>query len=101
MSPPMAGVRILEYRDGLLHAKTMTVDRELAMVTSANLDRRSFDLNFEAGLLIYDSDFASTLRFLQNEYIGASDPVDPGSWMSRPNHERIAQNAAGLLAPLL
>ena len=54
-----AGVQIHHFNDGLLHAKTMTVDRDLAMIGSANLDRRSFELNFEVSLVVYDTDFAS------------------------------------------
>ncbi|MCW1404380.1 phospholipase D-like domain-containing protein [Novosphingobium sp. MW5] len=42
-----AGVDIHEFTPGLLHAKTLTVDGGLALIGSANLDRRSFELNFE------------------------------------------------------
>lgn len=96
-----AGVEIHEYTKGLLHAKTMTVDRELAHVSTANLDRRSFELNFEVSTLVYDSDFASQLRFVQNAYIADSLPVDAARWKRRPWPKRLAQNAAGLLSPVL
>ena len=42
-----AGVKLFEYRCGLLHAKTIVVDRQIGLIGSANLDRRSFELNFE------------------------------------------------------
>ena len=96
-----AGVRILEFEGGLLHAKTISVDRRVAVVTSCNLDRRSFNLNFEAGVLVYDSDFASSLRFLQQSYMDSSVPVSCDAWMNRRLRHRIAENAAGLLSPLL
>ncbi|MCA9284623.1 MAG: cardiolipin synthase [Phycisphaerales bacterium] len=96
-----SGVRILEFRDGLLHAKTLTVDRDIGIVTSANIDRRSFDINFEAGLLVYDDDFASELRFLQGGYMSQSTPVDRRRWLHRPVRTRLAENSAVLLAPLL
>lgn len=96
-----AGVRILEFEGGLLHAKTICVDRRIAVVTSCNLDRRSFDLNFEAGVLVYDSDFASTLRFLQQSYMDRSVPVRLDRWLERGLRHRLAENAAGLLSPLL
>ena len=96
-----AGVEIHEYTKGLLHAKTMTVDRDLAHVSTANLDRRSFELNFEVSTLIYDSDFASHLRFLQSAYIADSVPIDAARWKRRAWPRRLAQNAAGLLSPVL
>lgn len=96
-----AGVKILEFEGGLLHAKTICVDRRIAVVTSCNLDRRSFDLNFEAGVLVYDSDFASALRFLQQSYMDRSVPVRLDRWRERGLRHRLAENAAGLLSPLL
>lgn len=96
-----AGVRIHEFTRGLLHAKTITVDRSLATVMTANLDRRSFEINFEQSVLIYDSDFASQLRFLQQGYMDHSVEVSPEEWRRRSLAARFAQNAAGLLSPLL
>jgi len=96
-----AGIEILEFNGGLLHAKTVTVDHRLALITSANLDRRSFELNFEAGLVVYDDDFASVLRFLQVGYMEQSTHVDRARWLKRPVRSRLAQNAAQLLSPLL
>ena len=96
-----AGVRIYEYRLGLLHAKTMTIDRSLGMVTTANFDRRSFELNFEITTLIYDSNFASQLRFLQRSYVADSQAVDERGWRVQPWPRRLGQNVAGLFSPLL
>ncbi|MCP3917919.1 MAG: cardiolipin synthase [bacterium] len=96
-----AGVEIHEYQKGLLHAKTMTVDRDLALVSTANFDRRSFELNFEVSTLIYDTDFASRLRFLQRSYMEDSKRVDSARWTSRHWSKRIVQNAAGILGPLI
>ncbi len=96
-----SGVEIHEYTRGLLHAKTITVDRSLALVSTANLDRRSFELNYEASLVVYDSDFASRLRFLQRGYLDASEPIDPRRWARRGWARKIAQNAAGVFAPIL
>ena len=96
-----AGVRIERHGQGLLHAKTITIDRELALLGSANLDRRSFELNFELSVLVYDSDFASQLRLLQRSYLNECEPVQEMAWRRRPWWRRLAQNAAGTLAPLL
>jgi len=96
-----SGVHIAEYRHGLLHAKTITVDRTLALVTSSNLDRRSFELNFEASLVVYNSDFASQLRFMQLAYLEKSRPIDEAVWLKRPWPNRLVQNAAGMLSAVL
>lgn len=96
-----SGVEIHEFTGGLLHAKTITVDRSLALVTTANLDRRSFELNYEVSLVVFDSDFASRLRFLQSGYLELSDQVDARAWSRRGWARKIAQNAAGVFAPIL
>jgi len=96
-----SGVEIHEFEQGLLHAKTITVDRCLALVSTANLDRRSFELNYEASLVVYDDDFASRLRFLQRGYLDAAVEIDRARWARRSWPRRIAQNAAGVFAPIL
>lgn len=96
-----SGVEIFEYQKGLLHAKTMTVDRDLALVTTANFDRRSFDLNFEVSTLVYDTDFASRLRFLQRSYVQDSLAVTHASVARRPWSKRLFDNAVGVFSPLL
>lgn len=96
-----AGAQVHEFRRGLLHAKTMTVDREFAMVSTANMDRRSFDINFEITTLVYDSDFASNLRSLQDRYLRDCRTVDAAAWARRRWPKRLAENVGGLLGPLL
>ena len=49
-----AGVQIFEYVGGLLHTKSLTVDGEVTLIGSANIDRRSFELNFENNILFFD-----------------------------------------------
>jgi cardiolipin synthase A/B len=96
-----AGVRILHHRDGLLHAKTAVIDRSLAMVTNANFDRRSFWLNYETSLLIYDEDFAGMLRFMQAKYIRESVQVHLDEWRARSWWSRFIEQSAQLFSPLL
>lgn len=96
-----AGARLLEYPDGLLHAKIMSVDRDFALVGSANMDRRSFEINFEVSMLVYDDDVAARMRFVQRSYMEASHPVDLHRWRRRRWPKRLLDNAAGTLAPLL
>ncbi len=96
-----AGAEIHEYTRGLLHAKTITVDRDFAMVSTANLDRRSFEINFEISTLVYDSDFASELRLLQKRYLEDCRRVDLRRWAARRWPRRLVENVAGLFSPLL
>ena len=96
-----SGVSLHEFTGGLLHAKTLVVDDLASVVTSANLDRRSFEINFEMGVLVYDAAFCARLRALQQSYIDRSVPVDRQAWESRPLGRRLAESAAGLLSPLL
>lgn len=96
-----AGAEVREFEAGLLHAKTMTVDREFAMVSTANMDRRSFDINFEITTLVYDAGFASRLRGLQERYLTSCRAVDALEWGRRSWPRRLAENAGGLLGPLL
>ncbi len=96
-----AGVAIYEFRAGLLHAKTISVDRRLAMITTANLDRRSFELNFEVSMMVYDSNFASQLRLMQKSYIDDSDPVGVAAWTARGWPRKLVENGLGMFSPLL
>lgn len=96
-----SGVTIMEFREGLLHAKTVTADRRVALIGSANFDMRSFWLNFESTLVVYDSDFASLLRFLQRDYIAKSDQVSLAQWRERSLARVAVENTAQLFAPLL
>lgn len=96
-----AGAEVHEFTKGLLHAKTITVDRDFALVSTANLDRRSFEINFEISTLVYDSDFASQLRLLQMRYLEDCVQVDAARWAVRRWPRRLAENVAGLVSALL
>lgn len=96
-----AGVRIFEFPHGLLHAKSLTFDGQITLIGSANLDRRSFDLNFENNILIKDRNLSEALRGRQREYIAASQEVllsDVEVWGIR---RRLWSNAIGMLGPVL
>lgn len=96
-----AGVRIFEHTRGLLHAKTISIDSDLALIGSANMDMRSFFLNFESTLFVYDTDFASLLRMLQVQYMDESRQIFLDQWQQRPLLTRVVQDSARLLGPLL
>ncbi|RMH14014.1 MAG: cardiolipin synthase [Planctomycetota bacterium] len=93
-------IRLLLFRGGLLHAKTMSADRQVCMFGSANLDRRSFGVNFETSMFIYDRAVTEQLVALQQSYMNQSIEVaEP--FRKRGPHRRLLENATQLLAPLL
>lgn len=96
-----AGVAIFEFRPGLLHAKTMIVDRAIGLIGSANLDRRSFELNFENNILFADAAFAAAIRARQDDYIGQSDPVTLEAVAGRGLGTRLWQNSLAMFSPIL
>jgi len=96
-----AGVRIYEYTGGLLHAKTLTVDDEMTLIGSANMDRRSFELNFENNILLHDEDLTQTICRRQEEYISQSKPVsqtDVDAWSLQ---YQLRNNIMAILSPVL
>ncbi|AEI37773.1 MAG: cardiolipin synthase [Zymomonas mobilis subsp. pomaceae] len=96
-----AGIHIHRYRDKLLHAKHISVDKRLAMVGSSNVDIRSFLLNEEVSLILYDEDAISQLRDIEIDYLKNSDELDKNAWRRRPRHHKIMENLARLVSPLL
>ena len=96
-----AGVRICEYQPAMIHAKTMLIDGRLALIGSANMDLRSFRLNFEIHALIDHPAVVGRLRGFIDEVIADSRVVDPAQWNRRGVTARIAEGAARLLSPLL
>jgi len=95
------GVRIFEYLPSMLHAKTMVVDGAWGIVGSANVDMRSFRLNFELGALVIDPNFAGLLegRFLDD--LKQSEEVTAEEWSGRGFWPRLRDGVARLLSPLL
>ena len=86
-----AGVEIYEYRAGLLHAKTMTVDGVWATIGSANLDNRSFARNDEINLVVYDRGEAARLEKIFAEDLMRSERVDLATWQARGLWDRFRE----------
>lgn len=91
-----SGVRIHRFRAGFLHAKHASVDATLGMIGSINLDMRSFALNSELGMLIYDRDCVAQLCAVQVEYLERSDEVTLAPWRRRPAWHRSVEGLARL-----
>ncbi|MGE8319750.1 MAG: cardiolipin synthase [Comamonas sp.] len=96
-----AGVAIAEYRGGLLHAKTLCVDGEVAMLGSTNLDLRSFDLNFENNVLLQDRATTAAIRQRQLAYLAQSQPVTLAEVRQWPWPRRMWNNLMATLGPVL
>jgi cardiolipin synthase len=96
-----AGVKIQQFTGGLLHTKSLVVDSAFSLFGSVNLDMRSLRLNYEITLMVYDSGFSQQLRQLQNQYLARSTPIDPVIRANRSLRERLLENGAQLLSPLL
>ena len=96
-----AGVKIYEYQGGLLHTKSLTLDGEVTLIGSANMDRRSFDLNYENNILFYDPALTGAMRQRQQQYIAHARPVDPATVAAWPLTHRLWNNTIAMIGPLL
>ncbi len=96
-----SGVAVYEYPLGLLHTKSITLDGEIALVGSANMDRRSLELNYENNLLIADRDTTTAVRQRQLGYLAVSRPVTIDAVRAWPFRKRLVQNAVAMMAPVL
>jgi cardiolipin synthase len=96
-----AGVILYEYHGGLLHTKSLTVDGEMLLIGSANMDRRSFNLNYENNILVHDAALTAALRERQRDYIARATRVDPGTVAAWGWRRRLWNNAVAMLGPVL
>ncbi|WP_406858410.1 cardiolipin synthase [Alsobacter sp. KACC 23698] len=95
------GVEIRLYRAPvLLHAKSVVVDDEIATIGSSNLDIRSFTLNMEVTLVVYDRAFVDRLREVIGGYVANASRVTLEEWRRRPVRKRLVENIARLTAAL-
>ena len=95
------GVRVFLFLDGMLHAKTLIVDDELAMFGSANYDIRSFSLNFELNLFVHAAEAVQQVHDLQQHYLDRSRQATQDDWPTRTLGGRLKVNLAKLFSPLL
>ena len=96
-----AGVKIYEYVGGLLHTKSLTLDGELALIGSANMDRRSFELNYENNILFYDRSLTADMRERQESYIAKSKQISAEMVARWTWRRRLWNNAIAMLGPVL
>ncbi|OAS84728.1 MULTISPECIES: cardiolipin synthase [Metabacillus] len=96
-----SGARVYIYENGFIHAKTIIVDHEISSVGTANIDVRSFKLNFEVNAFIYDTEIARKLDdFFQND-IALSRELSLEAYHQRPRLIRFKESISRLLSPIL
>jgi cardiolipin synthase len=96
-----AGVDIREFVPGIVHAKTLIADSQVALVGSANMDLRSFRLNFEVHTLVHDETTTTRLREAFEEDLARCRRVELPTWEARPWSFKVKEGASRLVSPLL
>ncbi|HET9485862.1 MAG TPA: cardiolipin synthase [Chryseosolibacter sp.] len=96
-----AGVEIYLYYKGFIHVKTMVVDDYISIVGTANMDYRSFDLNFEVNAVVYGENLATELRDTFFQDLEDAEKIHPQLWRKRPMFKQLPEKIARLLSPLL
>ena len=96
-----AGCRIYEFLPGMLHAKYILVDQTLAAIGSANMDVRSFHINYEVTAMLYDRGVADALAEVFRGHLARSQEVRGESRRNLPLHARLGEAFARMLSPLL
>ncbi len=96
-----AGVKIYRYTKGFVHAKTLVVDRGIASIGTANMDLRSFDLNFEVAAFVYDREVAGRLADDFFRDLQEAERIDPGAWSERARWKVLAEKVIRLLSPFM
>ncbi|MFN5101861.1 MAG: cardiolipin synthase [Planctomycetota bacterium] len=96
-----SGVRIFEYEGGLLHTKSLTIDEQMGLIGSANMDRRSFELNYENNILFHDEPLTKQIRERQLSYQWQSHEVTKEQVAAWSATRRFFNNAIAMLGPVL
>ena len=95
------GVKIYMYKKPfILHSKSMSIDDEVAVIGSSNMDMRSFGLNLEISLLVRGEEFVSQLRAVEDDYRESSRELTLDEWMQQPLRSTVLDNLARLTSAL-
>jgi len=96
-----AGIEIYEFSGGLLHTKSVVIDKQYCLIGTVNLDMRSLWLNFEVTLAVDDAAFTQELYWLQQSYIENAHKIESATWSERGLVHRFFERAYFLFSPLL
>lgn len=96
-----SGVKIYMYKKPyILHSKSMSVDDEVAVIGSSNMDMRSFGLNLEISLLVRGEEYVRQLRAVEDQYRASSRELTLDEWMKQPLRSTVLDNLARLTSAL-
>lgn len=96
-----SGIKIYETSNTMLHAKIITVDDRISLIGSANIDNRSFKLNFELSALIYKEKFTSTVLNFIESYKNASVLIDNEFLKNKKLYVKMFESACRTISPVL
>jgi cardiolipin synthase len=96
-----AGAQIHEYQPAMFHCKMMLVDSQLASVGSTNFDNRSFRLNDEANLNVYDAGFVREQEAVFEADLRVSKRITYEQWKHRPRLEQVMEKVSSFLSSQL
>ena len=96
-----AGVEIYMYQKGFVHAKTLVADGILSIIGTANMDLRSFELNFEVNVMLYDRKFSQQLRDVFFKDLKDAERIDKDAWCQRPAYKQLPERIARLFSHVL
>lgn len=96
-----ANVKIYQYTGGFIHSKLMIIDDDLTIAGSSNLDMRSFELNFETNVFIYDKDTVNKAIKFFEEDMEVCVQIQEDVWNNRPLRKKFVDSFFRLFSPLL
>jgi cardiolipin synthase len=94
-----AGVKIMLYdAPVLLHSKHLSIDDDICVIGSSNMDMRSFQLNLEVTMVVYDRKVVAALHAIEDGYLARSHELTAEEWAQRSFSEKFVQNATRLMS---
>lgn len=95
------GVDIFMYKKGFIHSKTLVIDHDLVILGSANMDVRSFDINFEINTLIYGEALAQQMTEVFEQDLTDAEKIDPELWLTRSALTHFWERVVRLFSPMM
>lgn len=95
------GIRIFQYEKGFIHTKSIVIDDDLVIMGTANMDIRSFDINFEVNVLIYGHVLAKELAEVFAEDVADALEIDPKAWLNRSALLNFWERVVRLFSPMM
>jgi len=96
-----SGIQMYRYGKGFVHAKTLVIDDVFSSIGTANMDYRSFALNFEINALLYNKNVNNQMKRIFEEDLKECDEIEYERWLERGIRRKLQESFARLWAPLL